>query len=357
MIEPNSRRSAALYPANGRVIVNALGTLSDPNRDSLNGNSMSARVLSDAKASGLTAVNLTLAGMLAGVADPFEETVRAVAHCDAKLRRHPEDLLKIFDAADIIRAKAEGKIGVIYGFQNAVMMGDNVNRVDIFADLGVRVVQLTYNSQNQIGGGANSAASVGITPFAREVIDRLNDRRLMIDLSHSSEQTCIDAARASKAPVSINHTGCRALADTPRNKSDVELRLVAERGGFVGIYFMGFLNLAKMAGAEDLVAHIDHAVNICGEDHVGLGTDGPITQIDDVEAYKGEMDELRVKWTAMGVISPGSEGTYNFLSDLRGPDQFHKLADLLAHRGYSSHRIDKILGLNYLNFATEVWSE
>ena len=117
----------------------------------------------------------------------------------------------------------------------------------------------------------------GLTPFGHEVIDRLNANRVMVDLSHSGRNTCLEATRASKQPVSINHTGCRALNDLPRNKTDEELRLVASAGGFVGIYFMPFLNPAGHAMAQDVVANLDHAINVCGEDHVGIGTDGTVT--------------------------------------------------------------------------------
>jgi membrane dipeptidase len=117
-------------------------------------------------------------------------------------------------------------------------------------------------------------------------VARLNDNKVMVDLSHSGEQTCLEAARVSARPISINHTGCRAVTDLPRNKTDAELRLVAEKGGYVGIYFMPFLNISGHAHAEDVVAHIDHAVNLCGEDHVGIGTDGTITQIDDLKSYE-----------------------------------------------------------------------
>ena len=112
----------------------------------------------------------------------------------------------------------------------------------------------------------------------------------MVDLSHSGERTCLEAARISRRPISINHTGCRALADLPRNKTDEELRLVAARGGFVGIYFMPFLQRrAASPRAADVVAHIEHAVNVCGEDHVGIGTDGGTTGIDDMAAYRAAM--------------------------------------------------------------------
>jgi membrane dipeptidase len=342
-------------PLAGRLVINALGGLGDPNRSGRADDPMSPRVLAEARASGVNAINVTL-GYVMGPKDPFEQTVRDVAEYDAILRRHPDALLKVFAAADIRRAQAERKVGLIYGFQNAAMMGKDATRVDIFADMGVRVVQLTYNNANQLGGGSMAPDNPGITPFAREVIARLNARRVMVDLSHSGERTCLEAAQASTAPISINHTGCRAVADLSRNKTDAELRLVADNGGFVGIYFMPFLNLTGHATADDVVAHIDHAVNVCGEDHVGIGTDGSITQIDDLSLYQAALAKEIAERRAAGISATGERpDTYPFVVDLRGPDQFRKLAGLLRGRGYKQSRVDKILGLNFLRYATDIW--
>jgi len=342
--------------ADGGIIINALGGLDDPNRgaDGLVPE-LSPRVLSEGHASGLTAVNITL-GYVSGPEDPFEASVRDIAATDALVRAHEKDVMKVLTAGDIRRARAEKKIGLIYGFQNGAMMGNDAKRVDIFANLGVRVFQLTYNPANQLGDGSMAPENRGLTPFGREVVARINERRVMVDLSHSGEQTCLDAARASKAPISINHTGCRAVTDLPRNKTDAELRLVAERGGFVGIYFMPFLNASGHARAEDVVAHIDHAVNVCGEDHVGIGTDGSVSQIDDLNAYQAALAKEIAERKAAGISAAGERpDTYPFVVDLRGPQQFHKLAQLLAQKGYSSGRIEKILGLNFLSFATTIW--
>ncbi|MFD1611191.1 dipeptidase [Sphingomonas tabacisoli] len=342
-------------PLKDRIVVNALGGLGDPNIDGEQDDPFTPRVLAEAHASGLTAVNCTL-GYVSGPEDPFEKSVRDVAETDALLRRHSRDLLKVWTAADIRRAQAERKIGIVYGFQNGAMMGKDASRVDIFADLGVRVFQLTYNPANQLGGGSMAPGNPGLTEFGREVVARLNAKRVMVDLSHSGQQTCLEAARASKAPISINHTGCRAVTDLPRNKTDEELRLVASRGGFVGIYFMPFLDPHGYAHASDVAAHIDHAVEICGEDHVGIGTDGTVSQIDDLKKYSSVLAAEIAKRRAAGISASG-EGpdTYPFVVDLRGPEQFRKLARLLGERGYKPRQIDKILGQNFLRFATDVW--
>lgn len=342
--------------ADSGIIINALGGLDDPNRgsDALVPE-LTPRVLAEAHASGLTAVNITL-GYVAGPDDPFEASVRDIAAADAVVRAHERDVMKVLSVADIRRAKADNKIGLIYGFQNGAMMGNDARRVDIFANLGVRVFQLTYNPANQLGDGSMAPENRGLTPFGREVVARLNECRVMVDLSHSGEQTCLEAARVSKAPISINHTGCRAVTNLPRNKTDAELRQVAERGGFVGIYFMPFVNISGHATAEDVVAHIDHAVKVCGEDHVGIGTDGSVTQIDDLKAYQAMLAKEIAQRQAAGISAAGERpDTYPFVVDLRGPQQFHKLQQLLAQKGYSSGRIEKILGLNFLRYAETIW--
>ncbi len=347
---------ASADAADAGIIVNALGGLDDPNRDTgALVPTITPRVLAEAHASGLTAVNITL-GYVSGPDDPFEASVRDIAATDVLVREHAGDLLKVLTAADIRRARAEKKIGLIYGFQNGAMMGNDASRVDVFAGLGVRVFQLTYNPANQLGDGSMAPENRGLTPFGRAVVARLNECRVMVDLSHSGERTCLEAARVSKAPISINHTGCRAVTDLPRNKTDAELRLVAEKGGFVGIYFMPFLNASGHVHAADVVAHIDHAVNVCGEDHVGIGTDGPVTQIDDLQAYQAQLAKEIEQRRRAGISAAGERpDTYPFAVDLRGPQQFHRLAQLLAQKGYSSGRIDKILGLNFLRYAETVW--
>ena len=346
--------------ARDMVIVNALGGLIDLNvsDDQVTEQSrrtLSDRIVADARASGLTAVNVTL-GYVAGDDEPFEETVRTIGRWEARLRSRPGDLTKVLTAADILRARRERKIGIIYGFQNAAMLGDDSDRVAIFDDLGVRVIQLTYNIANALGDGSMAPENRGLTPFGREVVERLNAHRIMVDLSHSGERICLDAARASRAPISINHTGCRALTDLPRNKSDAELRLVAERGGFVGIYFMPFLSPDSLATADDVVAHIDHAVNVCGEDHVGIGTDGGTTGIDDMAAFRAAMRIENAERRAAGIAAAGENpDTLPFVEELSGPDLFRRLIARLERRGYASGRIEKIMGLNFVNFAREVW--
>src|SRR5262249_43513298 len=154
----------------------------------------------------------------------------------------------------------------------------------------------------------------------------------------------LDALRLARRPFAITHTGCRAVADHPRNKSDAELRRLAERGGVVGIYSMPYLRLQGQPMAEDLIAHLEHAIHVCGEDHVGLGTDGGTTAIDDMQACLARLAEETATRRQLGIGAPGEmDDVVLFLPDLSGPTQFQRLAELLAERGHAEARIAKIL--------------
>jgi len=350
------------------LVINALGVLDDPDlpprpesadRAALAYGStaaaVSARALADARASGLCAVNVTL-GHVAGSDDPYEATRRDIAAWDAFIAAHPDALCLVRTAADIDAAHAGGRVGVIYGFQNTEMLGREPARIDDFARRGVRVIQLTYNGRNAVGDGATVADDRGLSAFGAEVLARLEAQRVLVDLSHSSEKTCLDALRQARRPLAITHTGCRALADHPRNKSDVELRLVAERGGVVGLYFMPYLRLAGQPLAADIVIHLEHALQVCGEDHVGLGTDGGTTAPDDLATYRARLEEEIALRRRLGIGAPGETAdVVCFLPDLCGPGQFDQLATLLAARGHGAARIAKVLGGNFRRLMGECW--
>ena len=346
-------------------VINMLGGLRNPNRTPPEGPAEGsglgdqpgpdARAISDAIASGTAAVNTTV-GYVAGPRDPFESSVADVSRWNRIIREHPDSLLNVWSASDVERAALEGRVGMIQGFQNAAMMGDDAQRVGVFAGLGVKIIQLTYNVANQLGHGSMVPENGGLTDFGRDVVAELNATNTLVDLSHSGEQTCLDGIDASTAPVAITHTGCRAVTDLPRNKTDRELRLVAETGGIVGIYFMPFLAADGMAVADDVVRHIEHAVEVCGEEHVGIGTDGGTTAVDDMEAaYEAARRDVEAR-RAAGIGAAGERpGVVPFIPDLQGPDQFRKLADMLLARGHSTERVERILGLNALRVMREVW--
>ena len=347
----------ATAPPSTALIIDALGGLANPNLDD-GGDPIRAidrRALDDAIASGLAAIHQTV-GYVSGDADPYARSLDDVAAWNALIDRHPDVLARVHRADDILRARDSRRIGVILGFQNGAMLADAPARAGEFARLGVRVIQLTYNGANALGDGAMATGGRGLTQRGREVVAALNEARVLVDLSHGAPETCRAAAEASAAPVVISHTGCRALVDLPRNAGDDEMRAVAERGGVVGIYFMPFLARDRQPTADDLIAHLEHAIDVCGEEHVCIGTDGAVPRIDDMPSYLAVLDREVAERRAAGIGATGECGDIvPFLPDLQGPEKFRDLTGRLRARGHAPTRVERILGGNFLRCAREVW--
>lgn len=344
-----------------RLVINALGGLYNPNDNGEHDDAdiaahvLDPRTIADTRAASLAATNATI-GHVFGDGDPFANTIDDIAWWQEAIRLRPDALSLIRTAADIRAAHEAGKAGIIFGFQNTEMFSKDASRVRLFSDLGVRIVQLTYNLRTTTGDGALVPENAGLTEFGRELVAALNKQRLLVDLSHGGEKTTTETIAASAAPIAITHTGCAALAPHPRNRGDAELRALADKGGVAGIYFMPFLTPGRQHMAADIVAHIEHAVNAMGEDHVGIGTDGGATAIDDMPAYLEAFRKSNEERRRLGVAAPNEDDNIILTPpDLMGPTQFEKLAGLLSARGHKEARIEKILGGNFLRLFGEVW--
>jgi membrane dipeptidase len=317
--------------------------------------SLTAAEIADIRSSGITAVNLTV-GALGSGEDVFEATFKTIGAWEREIDAHPDVLMKVKSAADLARAKESRRLGLIYGFQDATPLGDDPGRVELFSRFGVRIIQLTYNRRNLLGDGCLEAANAGLSRLGQQVVERMNELGVLVDLSHCGHRTTLDGIAMSKKPVAITHAGCAAVADLPRNKTDEELRRLAEKGGVMGIYFMPFLRTKGQPMAADLIRHIEHAVDVAGEDHVGLGTDGGISGIElTPEFIKHHREDVQNR-RRLGISAPGEEeDVYTFLPDLNTPRRFETLAAMLRERGHSAARIEKILGGNFARIFRQVW--
>ena len=146
------------------------------------------------------------------------------------------------------------------------------------------------------------------------------------------------------------------MADNPRNKTDDALKLLADRGGVVGVYFMPWLRTKGDATAADVIQHMEHALKVCGEDHVGIGTDGRISPVELTAEYRQRLREEVQRRQALGVSAPGEDDVIPLVSDLNDARRLEKLAALLIARGHSTTRVEKILGANFLRLMREVWT-
>ena len=316
---------------------------------------LSAKALADVKASGVTAVNLTVNSVGNGPRK-FEETVAGIASAEKMIADHPDHFMQVLTSADLKTAKRSGRMGLIYGFQDTSALDGDLQRLAVFHGLGVRIVQPVYNRRNLMGDGCLEPSNGGLSTLGHELVAEINKLKILLDLSHAGARTQADGIAACKGPMAITHTGCRALVDVPRNTHDRELKAVADRGGVVGIYFMPFLRVSGQPHAEDLIRHLEHAVDVCGEDHVGLGTDGGISGIkldDKYAAFQRKFFEDRAK---AGIAAPGEAAdVFNLVPEYNDERRFFTLANDLSDRGWNAKRVEKILGANFARLFGEVW--
>lgn len=171
--------------------------------------------------------------------------------------------------------KQAGKASIMMGIENGLALEGDISNVEHFAKRGVVYMTLCHNGDNDICDSARGTDTHhGVSDFGKSVIREMNRLGMMVDLSHASEKTFWDTLELSSKPVVCSHSSSRALCDHPRNLTDEQMRALAEKGGVCQITaFGGFLRLDGKASLNDLIAHIMHAIDIMGVDHVGIGTD------------------------------------------------------------------------------------
>lgn len=305
-------------------------------------------MVQNARRSGITAVNLTVSG------NTLASTFARMGYFERELQAHPDVLMKVYSLADLRRAKETRRLGLIYGFQNATMLEGGAESLELFYNFGVRIIQLTYNDRNLLGDGCLEPANAGLSQYGRNVVARMNELGMLVDLAHCGVQTTADGIAFSTRPVAITHSGCRAVFEHPRSKRDEELRALANKGGVVGIYLMPFLNARGQPSSDDLVRHIEHAVNVCGEDHVGTGSDLSITPHVVTPEYEARHRRFVEGRQRAGIAAPREED-FMFVTDLNSPRRMEMIADKLLARRHSEARVEKIVGGNWMRLFREVW--
>jgi membrane dipeptidase len=306
---------------------------------------LSASQVAELRSSGINVVHQSV-GILGHTA--YEDALSYMASYNGLIARTSDHLARIDLAGDIEKAKAAGKAGVILGLQNAEHFR-TVEDVNRFHGLGLRCAQLTYNTQNRLGSGSTERVDGGVSDFGSEVIRRMNDVGMLVDVSHSGDRTTLDAIELSAKPIAVTHSNCRALFAHPRLKTDEAIRKLAAKGGVMGITGVRmFVRDRDPTTLEHIVDHIDHVVKIAGVEHVGIGSDADLHGYDDLPPE--QLKVLRGLYKA----------SYGFREkiDIDGFDHPRKMFDLteaLIRRRYSDAHIRGVLGGNFRRLLAQVW--
>ena len=345
---PTYDLSGTWQPYRDAIVIDGLSAAFDRGIESL-----SDEMLALFKNSGITALNATIPYP----GDDFAAANDKIDHTLKIINQYPEHLTLVKSYADVIATKKAGKLGIIVGFQSTEMFADDISRIGYFANKGARYMQLSYNGPSQYGSGGLVKNDTGVTKLGFAAIEAMEANKVLVDLSHSGQKTVADAIAHAKRPLTISHTGCNAVYRHPRNNDDTELKAVADKGGNVGIYLMPFLEGGDgEITANSLMRHIDHAIKVCGEDHVSIGSDQGVEPVNDGPEYREMVRKDVERRIAAGISAPGeTPNRPPFIPELNSERRMELIAWHMSKRGYNDRIIEKVLGKNLLNLYRQVW--
>lgn len=283
---------------------------------------------------------------VAAVEEDFAQSMNHLGLLMKEVEKHP-DFMLAFCAQDFVEAKEKGKQAVMFQLEPQ-SFGRNLDRVAIAYGLGIRMALLTFNTRTYVGDGCGERTNGGLSYLGLELVERLNEVGMLIDLSHCGVQTTLDAIEVSKDPVMCNHTGARALyPQCKRLKTDEELKALAAKGGIVGISAIpNQLSGNTEQGIEDMLNHIDYIVKLIGVDHVAIGLDNVFG--DHVEYHR------QAAKTTFKLAYIGQELNAPYMYGIESPEEWPNITRGLVSKGYSDEEIKKIIGENALRVIQEV---
>lgn len=266
------------------------------------------------------------------------------------IAQYPQWLMRIDCAADFVKARESGRLGILYGLQSSAQFEklDDVNRCFGF---GLRVSQLSYNFRALVADGAFEPVDAGVSEYGAKVIERMNQAQMAVDLGHASDKTKLDALEISKAPVILSHGNCRALNPKARRAStDEAIRKLAAKGGVMGITDIAFMvKGTDPVTIDDVIDHYDHVRDLVGIEHVGVGSDAGIESND-----LGSPDSLKQMLTKADPRY-NVHGSREVVAGLEGPTRMWELCAGLVRRGYTDEQIGLVLGGNWARVLKEIW--
>ena len=287
-----------------------------------------------------------LAGTMAGIGAWFR-----------RLWEYPDKLLHVTEVADIHRAREEGKMGVIFHFQGSLPIERNLDNIELYQRLGVRMIQLCYNVRDLVGDGCAEDGNAGLSAFGRAVVKELNRVGIVVDCAHTGRRTTLEAIELSDRPVVVSHGNAKAVCESVRNIDDEVIKAVARSGGIVGLNgHPAFIVPDTLRPTQDqLIEHAIHIAELVGVDHVGLGIDyfrgmsGVVSDEQALAVWEGHV--------ASGLWDPRHypRPPIHYPQGMETPEGLSSLADSLARRGFDDQEVAKIMGLNWMRVFEACW--
>ncbi len=265
---------------------------------------------------------------------------------------HQNDVIVIRTLEDIYQAKKSGKVGFVFGLEASTPIENEIDRLDVLYGLGIRQLGIAYSDSNALASGLSEKVDGGLTSFGARCVTRMNQLGIAVDVSHSSDQTCIDAARVSTKPIFITHAGAKAIWPTPRMKSDDAIRAVADGGGVIGMSAAPHTTLSKknpLHSINSVMDHLLYCIDLVGIEHVAFGPD---------TLYGDHVGLHTVFSGLLGTTfrdSPQFERV-TYVDGLENPtENFWNISGWLVKNGFSDEDIVAVLGGNIMRALKEMW--
>jgi membrane dipeptidase len=277
------------------------------------------------------------------------ETLRNIGKWNQMFEQYGDLITPVGSAEEVIQAKADGKTGVVFGFQNCSPIEDDFSLVEIFHTLGVRFMQLSYNNQSLLATGCYEENDPGITRFGKQVIREMNRVGMVIDMSHSAERSTLEAIEISERPVAITHANPTFFEPALRNKSDTVMKALGDSGGMLGFSLYPFhLRNGPDCSLVDFCDMVGDAAAMMGIDHIGIGSDLCQDQADSVVTWM-----RNGRWSKVTDYGEGSSSNAGWPSQpewFGNSTHFGNIAAGLKQTGFSDQDIEKVMGKNWLGF-------
>ena len=262
----------------------------------------------------------------------YVKRTKEIMQCAKAEAEECDEIRIVHNYAEMMQAKADGKIYVFHGIEGLAAIGEDISKIDEYYDFGCRHAILTWNEANALGAGANSGESYGLTETGKKAARKVQDKGMILDMSHLNEAGFWDCMKLATKPIIASHSNCRALCDVPRNLTDDQLRAIRDVDGVVGLNsFKDFIDpRGPEQTVENLARHADHMINVMGIDHVGCGFD----------FFEFINDE------AMGTMTEDSSPAAHGMKDA---SEIPNLFSCFEKMGMTKEEMDKIDRVNFQN--------
>jgi membrane dipeptidase len=333
-------RAAALQQES--LIIDAMaGYIVAPEPPPVDGKTYLERLLT----TNIRVVNITIAAH----SDSFDKALEEMFHYFNLLQVAPDRTIHIKRVADIERARKEKKVGILFGFQSPTPIENQFLRWTIFQQLGVRTCQLAYMERSILADGCFEPANNGLTYYGIQAVQEMNRLGIVVDLSHVGERSSMEALELSEKPCIFSHSNAKAVTPGKRNVPDEAIKLLAKKGGVIGLTphaFMTYKEVGKRPTLSDYLDHFEYIAKLVGTDHIGIGSDV-------FESYTKFSWETSTKllykspWMFETMLAEGFSKVTEISNVVKG----------LVARGFSDADIKKIMGDNFLRVFKAVWRD